>query len=180
MLQTPLSSSSATSQRDSCPLLRGFVWSGVPGNITNCMTWGGSAISSHSQVWRLGDMESSGSSFRIPSTSVFPIFHHYNDTVIISLVQNALCPRLPVLLGRALEVILLDGRMLALYGPCYVLPSLVQIPKRSIQVGSHCGFASVILSFKVSTKLKGDMKNHCFKCAFLSLIVLLNICPYVF
>ena len=64
------------------------------------------------------------------------VFIIKNNTVMTTLVQNALCPCLLILLGRTLEVILLDLRMLALCG-------LLQIPKSSAQAGVHCGFASV-------------------------------------
>ena len=63
--------------KESSLLLRAFMRSGVPGDISNRTAGGGGYISSQSQVWRLEGMESLvGGSFRILSTNVFPSFHH--------------------------------------------------------------------------------------------------------
>lgn len=63
--------------KESSLLLRAFMRSGVPGDISNRTAGGGGYISSQSQVWRLEGMKSLvGGSFRILSTNVFPSFHH--------------------------------------------------------------------------------------------------------
>ena len=75
MLQLHLSFLPPT--KESSLLLRAFVRSGVPGDISNRTTGGGGYISSQSQVWRLEVMDSLvRGSFRILSTNVFPSFHH--------------------------------------------------------------------------------------------------------
>lgn len=63
--------------KESSLLLRAFMRSGVPGDISNRTAGGRGYISSQSQVWRLEGMKSLvGGSFRILSTNVFPSFHH--------------------------------------------------------------------------------------------------------
>ena len=75
MLQLHLSFLPPT--KESSLLLRAFVRSGVPGDISNRTAGSGGYISSQSQVWRLEVMDSLvRGSFRILSTNVFPSFHH--------------------------------------------------------------------------------------------------------